>query len=134
MTDTHTTTATTTRSLDEVVSNYFEAWNEPDPARRRELVASVFADDGRPVDPRADVRGHDEVAAMIAGVQERFPGHSLIRTSGLDAHHDRVRYGWRLQAPDGSIVVTALDVVELADDGRMRCVAAFFHDLPAGEG
>ena len=115
-----------------MIDTYFDLWNEPDASRREELVRSVFTDDGRHVDPLADVRGHDELAAMIAGVQERFPGHALTRTSGVDAHHDVLRYTWRLAAPDGTVVVDATDVVELADDGRFRTVTAFFGAPPAG--
>jgi len=82
-----------------MIDTYFDLWNEPDASRREELVRSVFTDDGRHVDPLADVQGHDELAAMIAGVQERFPGHALTRTSGVAAHHDVLRYTWRLAAP-----------------------------------
>ena len=130
MTDTDTTTPSTT-DLQNVVDRYFELWNERDPQRRADLAASVFTDDGRHVDPLADVRGATELSAMIGGVHERFADHRLVRTSGLDAHHDTVRYGWRLEGPDGTVVVTALDVALLAPDGRYASVVAFFSDLPA---
>ena len=126
-----TDTTTTARPLADVVDDYFALWNETDPARRLVLAAAAFAPDGRHVDPLADVAGADAVTAMIAGVQERFPAHQVVRTSGLDVHHDAVRYTWQLEAPDGSIVVTALDVVQLAEDGRFSSVTAFFHDVPA---
>jgi hypothetical protein len=109
-----------------MIDTYFDLWNETDAARRDELVRTVFTADGRHVDPLADVRGHAELAAMIAGVQSHYPGHRLVRTSEVDAHHDTLRYTWRLAGPDGTVVVEATDVVELAPDGRFASVAAFF--------
>ncbi len=130
MTDT-TTTDDTTDQVARTLDAYFASWNEAHPARRRALLAEAWTEDGRHVDPLADVTGLDDLAAMIAGVQERFPNHRFVRTSGFDRHHDQVRYGWQLVGPDGTVIVTALDVADLATDGRIRRVAAFFHDLPA---
>jgi hypothetical protein len=129
MTTTDTTATDTTTPA--VVDTYFQMWNETDPARRAELVAQAWTDDGRHVDPLADVAGHEALSAYVAGVQERFPDHQLRRTSGVDVHHDQLRYAWELAGPDGTVVVSALDVAELGADGRIRQVAAFFGDLPA---
>ena len=120
-----TTTDTTT-----LIDTYFEMWNEADPARRAELVGRAWTEDGRHVDPLADVAGHAALGEYAAGVQAKFPGHRIRRTSGVDAHHDQLRYAWELAAPDGTVVVAALDVAELAADGRLRRVSAFFGDLP----
>ena len=112
------------------VDTYFEMWNETDPARRAELVERAFAGDGRHVDPLADVAGHRALAELVAGVQAQFPGHRIRRTSGVDAHHDQLRYAWELAAPDGTVVVAAIDVAELDAEGRLRRVAAFFGEPP----
>ena len=119
-------TATTT-----VVDAYFEMWNETDPAKRAELVGRAWAQDGRHVDPLADVAGHAALGEYAAGVQAKFPGHRIRRTSDVDAHHDQLRYAWELAAPDGTVVVSAVDVGELAADGRLRRISAFFGGLPA---
>ncbi len=118
MTDTMTT-----------VDTYFEMWNEADPARRAELVAQVWTDEGRHVDPLADVEGHDAIDRMIAGVQAQFPGHRVRRTSSVDRHHDQLRYRWELAAEDGTPVVSAVDGGEIDDRGRLRRVSAFFGEL-----
>lgn len=113
-----------------VVEAYLELWNEPDAARRADLVARAWAEDGRHVDPLADVQGHAALEHYVVGVQERFPDHRIRRTTGIDAHHDRLRFGWELAADDGTVVVAAVDVAELAPDGRLQQVTAFFGDLP----
>ncbi len=113
------------------IDTYFRMWNETDPATRRELVGQVFTEDGRHVDPLADVAGYPAIDQMVAGVQDHYPGATLRRTSAIDLHHDQARYGWELRTPDGTVVVSAIDVARLADNGRIEHVAAFFGDLSA---
>src|SRR5262245_40226730 len=60
---------------------------------------------------------------MVAGVQTRFPAHRFRRVSDIDSHHHVLRFGWKLVAPDGAVVVTGLDVGELAADGRLQRMA-----------
>lgn len=112
-----------------VIDLCFDALVEPDPARRAELVAAAWAPDGTFVDPLFLAIGHDEIAAVSDAVVGGYPGQRFVRTTEIDAHHDVVRYGWALVAPDGSITVTGLDVAELAEDGRLRTVHGFFGDL-----
>jgi hypothetical protein len=50
--------------------------------------------------------------------------------SGVDTHHDQVRFGWELAAPNGSVVVSGIDVGGLAPDGRLRRITGFFGELP----
>jgi SnoaL-like domain len=112
------------------VDTYLAMWNETDPARRAEHIARVWAGDGRYVDPMLEAGGHAAIGLMVAGVQARFPGHRFRRTSGVDTHHDQLRFGWELAGPDGAIVVGGIDVGELAPDGRLKRIAGFFGELP----
>ena len=68
---------------------------------------------------------------MVAAVHEQFPGHTFRRTSGIDAHHNLIRFGWDLVGPDGSTTVAGLDVGIVADDGRLQRIGGFMGDLPA---
>lgn len=126
MTDTTTAQDQTTQ----LVETYFEMWRATDAAERAALVARSFADDGRHVDPMADAIGHDELAAMLAGVHAGYPGFRIERTSGIDQHGDQLRFAWQLDAADGTPIVTGLDVAELAPDGRLARIASFWGDLP----
>ncbi|GAB4330412.1 MAG: nuclear transport factor 2 family protein [Dehalococcoidia bacterium] len=115
----------------ETVDAYFAMWNEGDPARRAKHIREAWAPGGRYVDPLIESAGHEALSAMVATVHHRFPGHRFRRTSGVDRHHDVVRFHWDLMAPDGAIVVAGIDVGWLAPDGRLQAVTGFFGDVPA---
>ena len=46
-------------SIQEVVSAYTAAWNEPDDGKRRRLLEAAWADDGTYTDPQSDVAGRE---------------------------------------------------------------------------
>src|SRR5947209_5651902 len=94
MTETDTTTP-----LGELIDRYLAAWNEPDPARRAALIEQVWAADGRLIDPPLAAEGHAGIGDMAAALQTQFPGHRFRRASGIDAHHDQLRFAWQLGGP-----------------------------------
>ncbi|MGK5643644.1 nuclear transport factor 2 family protein, partial [Streptomyces sp. URMC 126] len=74
-------------------------------------------------DPLAQVGGHDGVTALIAGARARFPGFTFRLAGEVDGHHDIARFRWELVSDsDGSAPVAGFDVIELAEDGRIRQV------------
>jgi SnoaL-like domain len=115
-----------TNDLNNLINRYIEAWNETDGERRRELVAAVWSDDGTYLDPLMSGAGHDSIATMIGLAQQQFPEHRFELSFGPDAHHDAVRFAWRLYGPDGDASVAAgVDFGLVADDGRLRSVTGF---------
>jgi len=112
------------------VDTYLAMWNETDAARRADCIARAWTGDAHYVDPALEASGPDALTGMVDGVQARFPAHRFRRTSGVDVHHDRLRFGWELVAPDGAVVVAGIDVGELAPDGRLRRITGFFGELP----
>jgi hypothetical protein len=117
-------------NLEQLIDTYFAAWNEDDDGRRAELCRQVWTSDGRYVDPAAEGTGPEGIAQMIGAVRSQFPGHQVRRTTGLDAHHDAVRFGWDLLAPDGSVPVAGIDVAVVAD-GRLALLTGFFGEVEA---
>ena len=71
-------------------------WNETDPERRRSIIEQTWTEDGSYVDPHAEVSGAEGLDALVAAVQEQFPGHRFVLAAGPDAHHDRARFTWQL--------------------------------------
>jgi SnoaL-like domain len=113
------------------VDTYLAMWNEPDAARRSELIARAWTPDGSYVDPMLAAEGHPALSEMVARVHEQFPGYRFTRTSGIDEHNGLVRFAWELGDGNGTVAVAGLDVGELADDGKLRRIAGFFGELPA---
>lgn len=109
-----------------VVEDYIAVWNEADPARRRELIARTWSEDGSYVDPLMSGAGVAGIDAMVAAAQAQFPGHRFVLSFGPDAHNDVVRFAWNLVALDGGATAAAgVDFATVAPDGRLRAVTGF---------
>jgi hypothetical protein len=58
----------------ELAEQYIAAWNETDPSARRALINEIWSEDGRYIDPLAQVAGREQVDAVIAAAQAQFAG------------------------------------------------------------
>ncbi|WP_405910614.1 nuclear transport factor 2 family protein [Streptomyces sp. NBC_00828] len=114
------------------VARYFEAWNAGEPDALTKAVAAAWAADGSYTDPLAEVRGHGQIAAVIASVHEQFPGFAFRLTGAVDGHHDIARFDWELvDEADGSAPVAGFDVITLDGEDRIRSVHGFLDRVPA---
>ena len=119
------------RNVNESVVRYLAAWNEQDAKRRRDLVARTWSDDGIYVDRVREGRGHDAIAAMIGKAQGQFPGYRLNLASGIEAHHDYVRFSWVAGGTvDAPLYIKGTDFAFIADDGRFTSVVGFTDAAP----
>lgn len=109
-----------------LVDRYIDMWNETDPARRRDLVAQVFAEGATYRDPTLQGDGRSGIEAMVQAVQEKFPRLRFRRTGEIDAHHDRARFGWELGAAGEKPLVTGVDFAVIGGGGRFEAVTGFF--------
>ena len=100
-------------------------------AGRAESPGPGWATDRLYVDPMLEAEGHGALGEMVAAVQAKFPGHRFRRRSGVDTHHDQLRFAWDLVAPDGAVVVAGIDIGALAADGRLERITGFFGEVPA---
>ena len=117
--------------LIELIDRYFAVWNETDPERRRDLIARTWADDAAYLDPLVRGDGPDEIDAMTAAVQSQFPGLRFRRTGNIDAHHDRVRFGWELGPEnDDAALAGGVDFGVVAPDGRLQQITGFLDFAP----
>ena len=114
--------------IETTVDAYLDMWNETDVRRRDDVISRAWTPDGRYVDPVLEAEGHDALSEMVTGVQAQFPGHRFRRTTAIDAHHDRVRFGWELAGPDGTVAVAGIDV-GVVTDGKLSSISGFFGDL-----
>ncbi|MFJ9867505.1 nuclear transport factor 2 family protein [Streptomyces sp. NPDC101165] len=113
------------------VTRYFEAWNAADAGALAKAVSVAWSEDGTYTDPLADVRGHEEIAAVIRGAHEQFPGFEFRLAGDVDGNHHIARFGWELvSTADGSAPVAGSDVVTLDEDGRITSVLGFLDRIP----
>lgn len=116
-------------TADELARLYLAAWNEPDEARRLDLVARTYTEGGTYVDPLMQGRGHPEITAMIGAAQAQFPGHRFRLASAVDAHHDLARFSWELAPEGGEAVARGTDVARIVE-GRFSGVVGFLDQVP----
>jgi len=118
--------------LNELIDRYCEAWQEMDAARRRDLIASLWAEGATYTDPTVNARNLEELLAHIASVVARRPGAKVVRTSAVDAHHGVARFAWQLVQSDGTLLPEGLDIAWYSSDGRrIERIIGFFGPLRA---
>jgi hypothetical protein len=119
-------------NVNEIVVRYLSVWNEQDATRRRDLVAKTWSEDGTYVDGARQGAGHGGIDAMIAKAQESHPGYRLALASGIETHHQYVRFSWvaggTAEAP---LYIKGTDIGIIADDGRLKSVIGFVDAAPA---
>jgi len=116
--------------IQDLVDRYFAMWNESDGKRRRDLIAQTWTEDASYVDPVVQGDGLAGIDAMVAAVQERFPGHKFRLSGDIDTHHDRVRFAWEFAADGAEPLVKGIDFAVVASD-RLKSVTGFFTQIPA---
>ena len=119
-------------TVNETVMGYISAWNETNAARRRDMIAETWTEDAHYLDAHRDSTGHAAIDAMIATVQERYSGYRFRLSSGIEAHHDRVRFSWTAGGTEAApLYFGGTDFATLAPDGRLRAVTGFTDAAPA---
>lgn len=114
----------------EAIATYGEAWNVDDEGERRKLLEESWADDGVYCDPTGRADGREALVAMISGARQQFGNFRIEQTTGVDEHNGWARFGWRMDAEDGSTMIEGFDVVEMASDGRISRIVGFFGPFP----
>lgn len=115
----------------DIVETYMAAWSEPDRALRAPLIEQCWADDGLYCDPVAEGRGREALDGFIAGMHTQQPGAKIILTSGIDQHHNQIRFAWAFIQADGATAIEGIDVGELAEDGRLARIIGFWGPPPS---
>ena len=123
--------AATKAPATEIIDTYLASLTEPNTARRAALMEKAWTPDARYVDPHHDLAGYAAFSGAIDNVVSGYPGFQFRRTTGLDAQHEYVRFGWEFVGPDGTAVQKGLDVGQLAVDGRLQTIIGFHGDPPA---
>ena len=120
----------TTTNPANIATRYLEAWNERDGARRRALIAALWADDAAFRDPIMAGDGHAGIDQVIEGVQTRYPNFRFRQIGQADGFGDYVRLSWGLGPAAGDAPIKGTDF-GLVEQGRLKDVTGFFDQLPS---
>lgn len=120
---------------------YVALWNEPDPARRRALIAELWTEDavhilqppqelreiaGRPgigLTARLEAHGHAALEARATSAYEEFVAAGEFRfrrRDDVERLADVVKFSWEMVSRDGGVAGVGLDFLVLAPDGRIN--------------
>ncbi|MCO5998911.1 hypothetical protein [Actinoallomurus rhizosphaericola] len=112
-----------TFELESIVGRYVAVWSEPDPGRRREAIAELWASDGVEFVEGARFQGYEELHTRVTEAYEQFvvgAGYAVTSAGDVTVHDDITMFTVRL-VPDGGEAVWAARVfLVLGDDGRIR--------------
>lgn len=113
-------------AFEETLRAYIAAWAEADEGKRRALLEKGWEDSGIYSDPTGETVGREALIRHIGKFLRRYPGHRILFTSAVDAHHNKLRFAWALAKPDGSKVLEGIDFGEVGSDGRLLSITGFF--------
>jgi hypothetical protein len=121
--------------LSTFIKRYLSMWHEPDPARRREIVVGLWAEDGENYTPRFAVRGFDEIIPRVTRAHDAYVASKgfVFRPAGnADTHHNVIKFVWDMVPKTGGPTeARGLDIFVLREDGRIRVLYQFGELLPA---
>lgn len=117
------------KKITALIDRYFDSLNETDAARRRAATAEVWAEKGKFGTPYGEVEGREAIIELVAGVQKKFPGSIVRRTSKIDGFGEYLRWSFTLFEANGTPILSGVDFAIVAD-GRLRLVMGFFDFAP----
>jgi SnoaL-like domain len=112
-----------------IARRYIDLWNERTPSRRREMLSENWTADARYLDPLMSGDGYEGVDALIAGVQQKFPGFRFTLIGEPNGFGDHVRFSWGL-GPDGADSPIKGTDFAVLKEGRIRSITGFLDQLP----
>jgi uncharacterized protein len=112
-------------SVADFVDRYVAVWNEPDPARRAEAVAALWAEDGVEFTDTREHRGHQAIEARVAEAHGQFiaTGESHVAAGDNAVQlHGALSFTIMLVPAGRDTAFWAAEVfVILSEDGRIQC-------------
>ncbi len=116
-------------NTEELIDRYFDSLNETDSKRLRDLTRQVWAEKSKFGTPFGEVEGYEAIVALVEGVQKRFPGSKVRRTSKIDGFGNYLRFGFLLSQADGKPILGGVDFA-IVVDGKLQLVMGFFDFAP----
>ena len=115
-----------------LAARYIANSNEIDAAQRMALLNQLWTEAGTYTDPLMHGAGHQQIDALIAAVQQRFPDNRFALTGAADGFGNHVRFSWQLGPAGSDAIIKGTDFAVCEGD-RFVSVIGFLDQVPAGE-
>ncbi|WP_261568961.1 nuclear transport factor 2 family protein [Frankia gtarii] len=113
------------------IDTLISAWRTVDSAVRKQILDKCVASDVYYSNPFGQAQGIAAFSALIGEVVTRFPGYHLVRTTGIDLHHQSACFQWSLRHASGHEALQGVDFLAIHEDHRIASISAFFAPAPA---
>jgi hypothetical protein len=110
---------------------YSAAFVERDAERRLALLAEALSPTAEIRGPKHVFTGYAEIAEKIAGFQRNWPECHLVLAAGVITFQSTCHFPMAIVSPDGCIRAAGHSVLELAADGRIQRILAFWGEHPS---
>ena len=121
--------------LQAFITRYVGMWHEPDAARRRAIVETLWAADGENHSRRFAIRGIDEIVARVTRAHDEWVAQKgfVFRPAGnTDTVGNVIKFFWEMvPKAGGPREALGLDVFVLRPDGRIGALYQFAEPRPA---
>ncbi|WP_231639782.1 nuclear transport factor 2 family protein [Mycobacterium sp. Marseille-P9652] len=101
-------------------ANLLAVFNERDPQRRIEAIATTYAADVQWIDDDGVAAGHDALNAKAADLQKNLRGLNFIKAGAVRQTRGLGFLAWELRSPDGYTAASGFDVAEISGDRIQR--------------
>jgi hypothetical protein len=141
MTETQAFVDNSSRSAAELAERYVALWNEPDPDRRRRMIAELWTEDGHHIlQPPMEIRevaaqpglgmtavlvarGYAEIEARATTAYDQWVGSEGLSFRPRDDAQrldDVVKFHWEAVTRDGEVFAVGLNVLIVTAEGRIE--------------
>jgi hypothetical protein len=110
---------------------YMAAFVEHDAERRLALLAEALSPTAEIWGPSRVFTGYAEISEKIAGFHKNWPNCRLVLSGGLITFRNTCHFPKAIVGPDGQVRAAGHSVAELASDGRIQRVLAFWGAHPS---
>ena len=101
-------------------ANLLAVFDERDPQRRAEAIATTYADNVQWIDDEGVTTGHDELNAKAAELQEKLLGLHFVMAGAVRQTRGLGFLAWEVRTPDGNTVASGFDVAEISNERIIR--------------
>ena len=87
------------QNLDTFIQTYMAMWHEPDAARRRAMVADLFAGDAHNITSRSEQRGIDGISARVKRAHDEWVAQKnfvFVPAGNTSAQYNLVKFFWHM--------------------------------------